>query len=112
MDKGTEQKISQLQMMEQNMQGFMNQKQQFQTQLLEVESALKGIEGKEEAYKIVGSIMIKSQASAIEKDLKEKKEMLEIRVKSIEKQEKLIKDKAKKLQEEVLGEMKSGPEEK
>lgn len=105
MNKETEQKISQLQNMEQNMQGFLQQKQQFQTQLLEIESAIKGMEGKEEAYKIIGNIMIKTQSEDLSKDLKEKKEMLEIRVKNVEKQEQLIKDKAKKLQEEVMKEM-------
>ena len=40
-EKETEKKISQLQMMEQSMQSFLLQKQQFQAQLIEVESAFR-----------------------------------------------------------------------
>ena len=54
----TEQKISQLQMFEQSLQGFLGQKQQFQMQLVEVESALGELENTEKAYKIVGNIMV------------------------------------------------------
>ena len=42
--KETEQKIQQLQLIEQSMQQFLMQKQSFQTQLVEIESALKELE--------------------------------------------------------------------
>ena len=106
MDKETEQKIAQLQLLEQNLQGFLMQKQQFQTQLVEVESALEEIKDAEESFKIVGSIMVKAKKQDLEKDLKEKKEMLELRIKTIEKQEKNIKDRAEIIQKEVLGKVK------
>ncbi len=41
--KNTEEKMQQLQMIEQNMQQTLSQKQQFQMQLMEIDSALKEI---------------------------------------------------------------------
>lgn len=106
MEKETEQKIAQLQLLEQNLQGFLMQKQQFQVQLTEVESALEEIKNTDESFKIVGNIMVKAKKEELEKDLKEKKEMLELRIKTIEKQEKNIKEKAETIQKEVLGKVK------
>lgn len=104
--KETQEKIQQLQMMEQNLQAFLTQKQSFQTQLIEVESALKGLKNTKQAYQIVGNIMISSKKEELEKDLKEKKEQLSLRIKTLEKQEGKIKQKAQDLQKEILGEIK------
>jgi len=101
-----EQKISQLQMLEQGLQSFLSQKQNFQSQLVEIEAALEELSSTDEAYKIVGNIMVKSDKEELSKDLSSKKEMLEIRLKAIEKQETQLKEKATKLQEEVLKGMK------
>ncbi len=106
MNKETEEKIGRMQLLEQNMQNTMMQKQQFQSQLIEVTSALEELETTDEAYKIVGNIMVLSKKDGLKKDLESKKEMVELRIKSIEKQESELKEKAKGLQEEVLKEMK------
>ncbi|HLD88724.1 MAG TPA: prefoldin subunit beta [Candidatus Nanoarchaeia archaeon] len=103
--KDVEQKIHQLQLLEQNMQTFLAQKQTFQVQLVEIESALSEIEKTDKVYKIVGSIMVSSGKEDLKKDLESKKEILQLRLKSVEKQEDKIKEKASALQEEVLGEM-------
>ncbi len=105
-EKETEKKISQLQMMEQSMQTFLMQKQQFQAQLVEIESALKELEKSKEAYKIVGNIMVSSSKEELENDLKKKKEMVELRIKTLEKQESQIKEKASAVQAEVMKELK------
>ena len=105
-EKETEKKISQLQMMEQSMQSFLVQKQQFQAQLIEIESALKELEQSKEAYKIVGNIMVSSDKDELEKDLKKKKEIVELRIKTLEKQENQIKEKASGVQAEVMEELK------
>ncbi len=104
--KETEQKIAQLQLMEQNLQSFLLQRQQFQSQLIEVESALKELETAKESYKIVGNIMVNASKEDLKKDLEEKKGILELRIKSVEKQETQIKEKASKTQAEVLEKMK------
>ena len=104
--KETEKKINQLQIIEQSMQNLSTQRQQFQLQQVEIESALKELENVNEAYKIVGNIMVLSKKDELKNDLNSKKEIVELRVKNLEKQETQIRDKASKLQEEVLKEMK------
>lgn len=104
--KETEQKISQLQMFEQSLQNFLGQKQQFQVQLVEVESALNELDNTEKAYKIVGNIMVEANKSDLKADLQSRKEMLELRIKTMEKQEAQVKEKASKLQSEILKKIK------
>jgi len=104
--KETEQKINQLQMFEQSLQNFLLQKQQFQVQLVEVDSALNELNGTEKAYKIIGNIMVESDKNELKAELQSKKEMLELRIKTMEKQEIQIREKAGKLQSEVLNKMK------
>ena len=76
--------------------------QQFQSQQVEIEAALEELASSEEAYKIVGAVMIRTGKEELIKDLASKKEMIEIRIKAIERQESQLRDKATKLQEEVL----------
>jgi|SRR3989344_1788821 len=100
--ESTEEKIQQMQLLEQNLQNFLMQRQQFQLQLIEIESALDELKGKEDAYKIVGSIMVLTKADSIRKELEEKKSTLDIRISSLEKQESRIRDKTGALRKEVL----------
>lgn len=108
MSKDTEQKIGQLQLMEQNLQNFLMQKQTFQTQLFEIENALKELEKTtDKTYKIVGTIMIASKKEDLIKELKEKKSIVELRIKSLEKQEKTIKEKASQMQTDIMSQLKN-----
>jgi len=106
MDKELQNKINQLSLMEQNLQNFALQKQQFQAQLMEIESAEKEISTSKEAYKIIGNIMVASNKEKIKKELADKKEILNTRIEAFEKQEVKLKEKAEELQKEVLDEMK------
>ncbi|MBI2109770.1 prefoldin subunit beta [Candidatus Woesearchaeota archaeon] len=110
MPKEVEQDVAQLQIIEQNLNNFVLQKQTFQAQLMEVESALKEIEVVDSAYKIVGTIMINVKSKDLKKELAEKQEMLDLRVKNLEKQENKLKDKAQEIQERVLKQMKDKDE--
>jgi prefoldin beta subunit len=103
--KESENKLNQLQMLEQSMQNMLMQKQQFQLQHVEIESALKELEKVDEAYKIVGNIMVLSKKTDLKEDLTSKKEIIGLRIKNIEKQEAQLRDKASKLQNEVMKEM-------
>ncbi len=103
MDKEMEDRISQLQLLEQNLQNFVAQKQNFQAHLFEVENALKELDSsKGTAYKIVGAIMIASDNAKLKKDLEEKKDVLGMRIKSIQKQEDSMREKAERIQAEVM----------
>ncbi|MCD4666697.1 prefoldin subunit beta [archaeon] len=107
MDKDAENKIQQLQMLEQSIQNLIMQKQNFQAKLLESENALKELDkNPKEIYKIVGNIMVASEKNELEEELKKNKEMMDVRVKNIEKQEIMIKEKAEKLQKEVMEQLK------
>ena len=106
MEKETQEKIGQLQMFEQSLQTFLGQKQQFQVQLVEVESALNELGTTNKAYKIVGNIMVEADKNELKSDLSSKKEMLELRIKTMDKQETQVREKASKLQAEILKKIK------
>ncbi len=106
MEKETQEKIQQLQLMEQSLQNLLGQKQQFQSQMTDIESAVDEISRSKTCYKIVGGVMVEKSKENLTEELKNKREMMEIRIKSLEKQEESTREKAKKLQEEVLKEMK------
>lgn len=106
MNNDVQNKINQLSMMEQNLQNFALQKQQFQAQLLEIESAEKELKDSKEAFRIIGSIMVASDKEKLQKELAEKKEVINLRIESFEKQEAKLREKAEAMQKEVLEEMK------
>ncbi|NQV91571.1 prefoldin subunit beta [Candidatus Woesearchaeota archaeon] len=99
------QKIQQLQSMQQNLQNIVMQKQQLESQLIELNSALEEISTTEQAYKIIGKIMIASSKEKLQKDLQDQKEVAEIRLKSILKQEESFKNSMEDLQQEVVKEL-------
>lgn len=103
MDKDTEAKIQQLQLLEQNMQSILMQKQQLQAQQIEIDNAFTEVsDSKGELFKIVGPIMVSSTKDKIKQDLDGRKEVLAIKIKNVEKQESQLKEKATKLQTEVM----------
>ncbi len=104
-EKDLKEKIQRLQLMEQSAQSLAAQRQQFQAQITEFDSALAELEKAEKAYKIIGNIMVSGDKKKLSEDLKSRLEIMDIRVKAIEKQEKDLKDKAAKLQQEVLKEV-------
>ena len=101
-NKDTENKIARLQMIEQNLQTITVQKQTFQSQTMEIENAINELNNVKEAYKIIGQIMVASKKEDLKKDLHQKKEVLDIRIKSLDKQEKELRDKASTIQSEIL----------
>ena len=103
-DQETQKQIQELQVLEQNLQGVLMQKQSFQLEISEIDNSLTEIgKSSDEVYKIVGQIMIKSNKEDVEKDLKQKQELVNVRLKSLDKQEEEISKRAEALREEVLG---------
>ncbi len=96
--------LQKLQILEQNLHSAAQQKQQFQAQLFELEGALKELQTAKNAYKLVGGILILTDNATLKSELESKKEIVELRVQTLEKQEKQLKEKAKKLQESVISE--------
>lgn len=103
--KETEEQVQQLQLIEHNLHSMLQQRQQFQAQVVEIESALEALQGTKQAYRMIGSLMVAEDSEALRKDLLQKKEVLGIRVKNIEKREESLKSKAKDLQDSVLKEL-------
>ncbi len=104
--KESEEKLGQLQMLEQNLQSFLLQKRNFQTQLVEIESALSEIENTPSAYKIIGNIMVAADKEILKKDLGQKKEMLDLKIKTLEKQEEKLKEQVTSTQQDVMKDLK------
>ena len=99
-------KIAQLQLLQQNLQNLLLQKQQLQNKSLEVESALHEIKTSEKCYKILGHIMVAAPKDALSKELNEKKEINNLRLKNCLSQEEKLKKSIEDTQEEALKEMK------
>jgi len=105
--KETQEKIQQLQIFEQNLQNLLLQKQAFQFELSETENALSEVgKTKDEVYKLIGQVMLKTSKSEIEKELNQKKDILSLRVNAIEKQESQLKEEAEKIRQEVIKKVK------
>ena len=107
MAQPTEEKIRQLQLEEQRLQQLLLQKQALQAQAMEITSALAELKNAPEAYKIIGNIMIAARKDELDRDLSSKKEATELRISSLAKQEISVRERASRLQKEVVGEMKN-----
>lgn len=102
-DKETESQIHQLQILEGNLQNLLMQKQAFELELNESENAIQELEkASQEVYKIVGNIMIKSDKADLLKELKQKTDLLKLRLKSLESQEKPLTENSEELREKIL----------
>ena len=107
LDKKTQEKIQELQSLEQTLHPLMMQKQAFQIELNETDNALSEIsKSDDDVFKIVGQIMIKASKDKITEDLEKKQKLVSLRLESIEKQESSLTEKAEKLREEVMKQIK------
>ena len=106
-NKEVQEKIQELQILEQGLQNIAMQKRAFQIEFNEAETALKEVDKtKDDVFKIVGQIMLKSKKQDVKKELEEKKKLLELRLKSIEDQEKQISSDLEKTRQEIIGNIK------
>lgn len=108
--------LSQYQQLQQQIQVLSSQRYQLEAQAREVSKAIEEVNGMQpdaSIYKNVGSLMIRAKdRESVLKDLSEQKETLEIRVKSVEKQEKHLRERYQSLQDELsraLGPKKDEP---
>jgi prefoldin beta subunit len=103
MQKDIQQQVAQLQLFEQQMQQYTMQKQTIHVQLVEMDNALEELQTtKEQPFKIVGNVMIGCDKETLVKELQEKKETAEIRLKNVEKQESQAKQKMESLHATVM----------
>jgi len=95
--------FQQMQLLEQNLQNLMFQKQAFNMELSETSSALEELEKSgQDVFKIIGQLILKKQKDEVKKELEEKKKILEVRLNSIEKQEKTLTEKVQEQRDDLL----------
>lgn len=96
------QKIQELQVLEQNLRNILIQKQTVQVELNEILNALDELShSDEEVYRVLGGIMVKSDKKSLSKSLEEQKKLFELRIQSLEKQEKSFEEKSSSLQSDI-----------
>lgn len=97
-----EQKIQQMQFIEQSLQSILMQKQAFQMEFSETVEALKELDNSgDEVYKIIGQLMIKVSKETIRKDLESKEKLLKTRLDALGKQELSLTEQSSKLRNEL-----------
>lgn len=95
-------KIQEIQILEQNLHNLLLQKQAFQMEISETQAAKKEIKSSEEVFKIIGQLMIKTEKEKVKEELLNKEKLLDLRIKSIEKQETSLVEKLDSLRKEVF----------
>jgi len=96
-----QQRLLRLQQLQQTLQGVLTQKQQLELELTEVEQALDELEkltDQATIYKSIGSLLVKSERGKVTTDLNERKELLDMRINVLGKQEERLRSQVKELQ--------------
>ncbi|RLG20191.1 prefoldin subunit beta [Candidatus Micrarchaeota archaeon] len=98
----TQKKIAEFQSIQAQLQFMRYQKQQYQMQMRDADFALQELEkASGELYLNAGLIMIKSSKDDARKDLTEKKELINVRMNTLAKQEDTIRQRAEALKSEL-----------
>jgi len=93
--KNDEQKTMHIQLLNQQVQNILLQKENLKVQKAELEESLNSIKEKDEIYKAIGMLIIKKNYIEISKELKEQVEDFDSKIKSLELREKQLQDKLK-----------------
>ncbi len=96
--------IAQLQQLQQQLQMVVTQKVQLENSLKETENAIQEVEKASDdtpIFKTVGTILVKTSKEDILKELKEKKDTFEIRIRTLERQEEKLKERLQDLQKKI-----------
>ena len=103
-----EEDIMQFQSIQGQLHTFLLQKQQIQAQIVELENAVDEVKKSDEGdiFHIVGNIIIKKEKDELVKSLSEKKESIDLRLLTIDKQVEILSNKAKELQQKMSKESK------
>ncbi len=96
-----QERLLRLQQQQQTLQSVMTQKQQLELELTEVEQALGELETLTESaiiYRSIGSLLVKSEKLKVTNELNERKELLNMRIKVLGKQEERLRSQVTDLQ--------------
>lgn len=105
---GAREDVLKFQQIQQQLQVIMLQKQNAQTQDIELDNAIKELEKLKdsEAYEVVGNIMIKKPKDEIKKSLKEKQDLIKLRISTLQKQQDKLSKDASELQKKLSKQLK------
>ena len=104
--------LAQLQQIQQQAQALMQQKSQVEMVLRETERSLEELKKTEEdavVYKAAGELLVKANREEVLKDLEEKKDSLDVRLKSLARQEERIQSRFTQLQDQLKAALGKGP---
>lgn len=96
-----QERLLRLQQRQQTLQAVLTQKQQLELELTEVEQAISELEKMTDntiIYKSIGSLLVKSERPKITSELNERKELLNMRISVLGKQEERLRSQIKDLQ--------------
>ncbi len=101
-------KIQKMQILQENLQSILMQKQAFQMEMDETLSALKEIENsKDDVYKLVGQLMIKVKREKIKEELANKQKIINSSLERLEAEEEKMSIEFKKARDELIKESKN-----
>ena len=106
--------LVQMQTFQQQYQAVAMQRESLSVQRLEVEKALEELEklkDSDEVYKAVGPILVKSTRMNLVKEMKERKEVIDVKLKSVNAQEETIGRKVSEAEVKLKGMIDSGKRE-
>mgnify|MGYP001607030834 CR=1 FL=1 len=87
-----------LHILESNLQQLAMQKQSLELEMNEITNALREVtKSKGDVYRVLANVMVKSDKQSMQKELEEKKKLIEMHISSVEKQESLVEAKANEL---------------
>ena len=105
--------LMRLQQIDQQVRVLTTQRTQLELQLRETENALKELESVEEGvivYKSVGMLLIKTDRNKLTEELNDKKETLDMRIKTLQRQEERSKKQRDEMREKLARQIQGGPE--
>jgi len=95
--------LQELQFLEQNLNSILMQKRAIEMESSELESSLEEIKNtKDDVFKLIGNIMIKTDKESVEEDLKEKIKRVKAKSNAYESQEKNVSKRIGEIREEML----------
>jgi prefoldin beta subunit len=100
----------QLQQLQQRLEILVSQKNQLEMQMKEAERALAELENLPEdatVYKSIGAILVKSDRNKVKEELIDKKDTLEMRIKTIQRQEERTRKQFEESREKIQAALKS-----
>jgi prefoldin beta subunit len=102
MSEDLEKTLAEVQIHNQQLQEILRQKQLMAMQKAEIEKALEELEKSDDnVYRSLGPILIKQPKETVKKDLEEMVEQMDVRTKSLDKQEERIKESMKSAQSKL-----------